>query len=393
MDRILEMLFAFLVYLAAIVPATLLVGRAETLYSKKRTGRFFLLMALAVLLPCLIAAFRGETVGTDVLIYARPAYLRAAAAKSFPALIRMKTRYEPGYLAISYLASHVLHSFNAMLFLTHFMILTPIYIGAHQLKGRVPAWSVVLCYLAFFYVMTFNIMRQGIASAFIFLMFVELQNKKLFRAILCAVLSILFHSSAPIGIALVLFVLWFRNLKSTQTRVALLLVVTLLVPLLMSRWTQILTALVNIGIIKSRYLYYIRKMGGSSFLTEISFGNYLELLFRWLGVLVPVFFYKKAASEDGSFRSTALIGTLLATMIYTSVFFALHSSYGYRVSFYLEPLFAVWMSTLAKDRITVERFPAKTGVMLISAFVCLFVCYAWRGFHGTMPFFFQIYHF
>ena len=393
MSRILEILYTLIVYSIAIVPSVLLAARAETNYRKQRTNRFVFLMTLALLPPCLLAAFRGVTVGNDVLVYAKPVYLLASKADSLLSLLRMQTRYEIGYLTLAYVASHGFHTFHAMLFLTQLLVLTPIFIGAHRLRNYAPAWSVVMCYLAFFYVSTFNIMREGIATSFIFLAFAEIQNKKYYRSALCAALGILFHSTAAIGIALILFILWFRNIKSTKTRAALLIIITLVVPICMSRWTQILTMLVNLGLIKARYLKYIDYLQDGTYLTDLYFVNYLELGVRWIGVLIPLLFYQKDNSENGRFQYSLLIGTLLGTMIYTSVFVALHSSYGYRVSFYLETLLVVWMSTLARERLSLEKFPLKTFVLLISVVACFLVLYVWRGVHGTLPFFFQTYDF
>ena len=38
----------------------------------KSRGKFIFLSLLALIIPCLFAAFRGEKVGTDVLQYAKP---------------------------------------------------------------------------------------------------------------------------------------------------------------------------------------------------------------------------------------------------------------------------------------------------------------------------------
>ena len=394
MLRFFQIISATIIYAVIIFSSVIMTQKAEIMHSKGKKRSFLLLSLIAIVIPCLLAGFRGETVGNDVLVYAEPVYHIAARTNTITSLLTFGTRYEMGYLVLAYISSHFFHSFNMMLFLTQFLIVAPIYAAAHNLKERVPAWSVMMCFYCFFYIATFNIMREGIAVGFVFLSFTEYLNKKILKAILFAFIGILFHNTAAIGIALILFVLWFRKLKSRQVKIFLLLVVTIFIPVIMSKWTSILTLLVNTGIIKSRYINYINYMQGEkSYFTFLGTNNYIELVFRWLGFFIPLFFYKHDKNE--TFQYLIMMGVLLSTLIYTSVFISLHSSYGYRVSFYLEIMFCVWMSTLTSNRkyISPRKIPLKIAMLFLSSFTCFFIGYMWRGFHGTFPLYFQIYRF
>lgn len=53
----------------------------------KSRGKFIFLSLLALIIPCLFAAFRGEKVGTDVLQYAKPYYLGALNSSNLQAFL------------------------------------------------------------------------------------------------------------------------------------------------------------------------------------------------------------------------------------------------------------------------------------------------------------------
>ena len=401
MHSVFQFISTTAIYLVVIVLSVLLNVQAEIKHKKRKKREFRLLSLISILLPCLLAAFRGETVGNDVLVYAQPCYFLANRASGLVELFSQDTRFEYGYLALGYLSSHVFNSFNVMLFFTQLMILAPIYIGAHKFRNRIPAWSTLLCFYFFFYVETFNIMRQGIAVSFLFLALAEYVDCKKIRALCIAAIAILFHNTAIIGASLLLFVILFSKISNKQIKMLLFFLVTVAVPLVMSRWTSILTALSSLGIIKARYANYIGYFGNKAYFTQLGLGNYLELGVRWLGCIIPFIFRRRKliknenhSSHDDLVYSLA-IGTLLATLIYTAVFIWLHSSYGYRVSFYLEILFILWMSTLVKKggNINIEHAHLGTVIMIATSFLCFIIIYMWRGMHGTLPFYFQIYDF
>lgn len=62
----------------------------------KSRGKFIFLSLLALIIPCLFAAFRGEKVGTDVLQYAKPYYLGALNSSNLQAFL-LQGSAEKGY--------------------------------------------------------------------------------------------------------------------------------------------------------------------------------------------------------------------------------------------------------------------------------------------------------
>lgn len=394
MRVLIRSIYTFLLYFIVLMPTVILVKQATIKLNKKRKFGFLLCSFFALLLPCLFSGFRGENVGVDVLVYAKPVYNLASRSNSLSYLLGLETRYEVGFRTIAYIASHLFGSFNAQLFITQLLIVLPVYTGAMILRDRYEPWLVMLSFYCMFYIETFNIMRQGIAVAFSFLAFVLMLKKRFKTSVITAMIGYLFHSSVLIGYALLVLVSLFERIKSHSLKVFLLILLTIGIPVLMRFWAPILAFLGSKGIVPIRYVRYFI-LNERSYLTTLGMTNYFELLFRWLGVLIPLVVSKNVLREKNSINYSIFIGVLLATMVYTSFFVFLHSSYGYRITFYLEILFILWIPSIyKKPRTSVYKslkIPTVNAAVFMALFLCFYIGYMILGFHRTLPFYFQIY--
>ena len=397
MFKVLSVFYTTCIYLLMIIPSVWFTYQAEIELKHKKREMFFLFSLMAIIPPCMFSAFRGETVGNDVLVYAVPVYKLAVNSSSFHELISLNTRFEYGYLALAYLSSHLFHSFHFMLFFTQLLIISIVYYAAYSIRERVSPWAIMLCFFSFFYVETFNIMRQGIAVAFVLLAFVELINKKPIKSVVAASIGTMFHSTAIIGYGLMIFITFFQRISNKYVRLFAIVLITGTITLFIGYWTEILALLARIGIIKARYANYIGYMQNTAYFTHLGTLNYMELSARWLGVCIPMIYRiaRRTHRSLNSFEYSVFVGTLLSALIYTVVFVAFHSSYGYRVSFYLEILFIIQFARLMKKNIHVSlnKVPLGTFIMIISCLLCFLILYMWRGAHGTRPFYFQLYDF
>lgn len=82
----------------------------------KSRGKFIFLSLLALIIPCLFAAFRGEKVGTDVLQYAKPYYLGALNSSNLQAFL-LQGSAEKGYEVFVFCIAKIFKDFTAVLFL------------------------------------------------------------------------------------------------------------------------------------------------------------------------------------------------------------------------------------------------------------------------------------
>lgn len=396
MDKLIQSFTTLGVYFIVIIPAVWLTNKAQNHIDKRKKLSFLVVSAISILLPCLLAAFRGENVGNDVTVYAEKVFFLTGRVNSLSELFSLDTRFEPGYLVLGFISSKVFRSFNMMLFLTQILIDVPIFVCAYKVRDKMPMWSTMLCFYFLFYVSSFNIMRESIGAAFMLLAFVELLDNQKTRAVLIALIAFLFHHTAVIGFALILFIIVINKIKRKLTRIAVIIGVVVAVIVLLTRAEALLAIMSNLGIIPQRYVttYSVLLEGGSTYLSQLFMTNYIELVLKWGGLIIPLFFYKRRNNlSEEQFKYSLFIGVLVAVLINTGVFIIMHSGYGYRISLYLEYLFIFWLPSMlnVKRKIDIKKVPETTAVFFLSSFTAFFVLYIWRGSHGTFPFYFQFY--
>src|SRR5574344_1257479 len=99
---------------------------------------------IGLLLPCIIAGLRAESIGTDVRVYTKPLYNLAnnfnsnnlfQAGTFFNDFNGAKTRvslYEIGFTFFIYIVAKTINNFQFLLFLIECIIIFPIYFGVNK---------------------------------------------------------------------------------------------------------------------------------------------------------------------------------------------------------------------------------------------------------------------
>lgn len=351
---------------------------------------------MALLLPCLFAAFRAETVGTDVLHYVKPYYLSALSYDSLTGYLAQGSA-EIGYEIFIYYIAKIFGCFQSILFFIELLVIIPVYIVSLKNKKRWSVWISMAVYYAVFYIPSFNFMRQSIAAALLLLAFFELIEEKWLKTLLLVIIAQMFHSTAIIGASIILFGTLFYRIKSKNYRtIVFVLVSTLLVGVFVD-WKNIIYWAVNsIGILPLRFMSYVAIFSGernqSSYYFTLTKSNYIELLFRWLCFLLPFYFGKKIHKSDRFYDITKII-ILLSTVVYTGLFLLFHTSYGVRITWYMEYFYIIWIpmgyTNIKNTRRRLGVMPRNTFatcLLLLMYWVCGFMILGW---HGTLPFSFS----
>lgn len=194
--------------------ATLLILAVIQSWSRNSVGYIFWSI-VALLIPCLLAGMRADTIGTDVAVYAEPLFNLARSASSFgefyeSGFIRYWTladvsEFEIGYLALVWISSRLFDSVQGLLFLTQLLVMIPIY-WALSRTGSKDALAMGMCFFLFLYFnQSLNMMRQWIAMALVFLGVIGLYKKNgrardYIACIVPILVGILFHTSAFLGL-------------------------------------------------------------------------------------------------------------------------------------------------------------------------------------------------
>lgn len=392
-NEVVALVGRLMIYSGMFIASLYFVNQADKAKSK---GKFIFLSLLALIIPCFFAAFRGEKVGTDVLQYAKPYYLEALNSSSLQSFL-LQGSAETGYEVFVFVITKIFKNFNAILFFTEALIICPIYIVAIKNRKNCPMWVTLLVYYMIFYIASFNFMRQSIAAALLLLAYFELVEKKWLKFIILILLAQSFHNTAFIGLAVILFGIWFYRIQSKQLRILVFVISCILLIAVLQSWQNILMWAINdVNILPRRFITYINIFAGghnkNSYYFILTKSNYVELIFRWILYVVPLFLCKYSKRQSNLYNSANII-LLMSVVVYTVLFVLFHTSYAVRITWYMEYFFIVWLpmsySKLRENNVKFGVFHRNTACMFIAILGYWFCGYMILGWHGTLPFYFS----
>lgn len=291
--------------------------------------------SIGIIIPCILAGMRADTVGTDVRVYVEPMY--NAAQESANTATYMAQRwyviwrymymkdYEVGFSILIFLIQKMGGSFGVVLFVIELLIIAPIYLGLKKLKKPYPISISMLVFYFMFYNMTLNMMRQWIAMAILFMGFPDLINNKKRSYIIYILIACLFHISALFGIA-ILFVYEYSQRKQAVVRIGRIKLKESMVPIKLFVYGCVALMLIDIiAIIMSfigfgRYTNYIQ--GGTIYFLPS------QLIVRLPIILLFIIRWRKIIKED---KLAPFYGSMFALDLLASQLLSLHS-YAFRIS-------------------------------------------------------------
>lgn len=195
-------------------------------------------VVVALSLPCFLAALRADTIGTDVLVYAKPLFEQAKVSLSFGDylqrswvsfwVIRTVNSFEIGFLLLEYAVAACGLPFFVFLGLLEALIVIPVYIAVRQLENDMPTWLGMLVFYFIFFNLSLNMMRQMVAVSFSFLAFICWIKRRRFLSILTFISALLFHQSSFIAlIPIAIYEVIYRGNDSKRFRLVFIVVCAL----------------------------------------------------------------------------------------------------------------------------------------------------------------------
>lgn len=201
------------VYLVTFAASTLIFAYAQN----KKRSTFMLLSAIGLLIPCLVAALRATSVGTDVQVYVKPMMDSAVAAPGFKSFFAdfwfsdwrnlFVADYELGFSALVFITGRLTRSLPVVLFVIQAFTIVPFYAALARNRKTMPLWLGMLVFFFFSYNTSLNLMRQWIAVGFLLLAFQLLLEKRPVGVTVFTLVAMLFHYSAII--VLLIYAIYF----------------------------------------------------------------------------------------------------------------------------------------------------------------------------------------
>ncbi|CDB35090.1 putative uncharacterized protein [Phascolarctobacterium sp. CAG:266] len=346
------------------------------------------LLAFAVLLPTLIAGLRGDFVGTDMHVYILDDFY-LSENKSFNELLRVLPGREFGYLLLLYITSRF--SDTPVLFLSCAQLLTYglVLFGIYKLRDKINFTVAVSVYLFLFYNMSFNILRQSIACAFLFLAFIYLYDRKKIKFICLALLACLFHKVAIVGLILLIILYFYNNLQlaSLQSYLLPIFLITLGVYIFYKEFFVFLLNNFDFPDYLKNYINIIvmqTTIGNQFyFIQSIGKGLILELCFKVLFVIIPYMLLKR--HNENNILRFSLIVAFTSSCIYLFGFFAFNTIYAYRITMFLDYFLIILLAVSIKDSC---KF-LKNILIIVMLFYYWLGVYMLMGWHGTNLYYFR----
>ena len=138
-----------------------------------------LLAIIAILIPCILAGLRSDTIGTDVKVYVEPMYNAAKESHNLTDYMNQRwfviwrymyvNKFEIGFSFMIYFIQKFGGSLSIVLFFIQLLIIAPIYIGLKKINKPYPICFCMLVFFLLFYNTSLNMMRQWIAMAILFM--------------------------------------------------------------------------------------------------------------------------------------------------------------------------------------------------------------------------------
>lgn len=253
---------------------------------RSRRERFlgFAFLALAVLLPSVVAGCRDFTIGTDTNYYVRRLFVAALGTQDVGQFFSDQIdQYEPGYLLLTFASAHVSDDMHLLLFAVETIILSTMMIAIVKVSNGNGLGTAFGAYLILHYNESFNLVRQSLAIAFVMLAVAYLLKKQYTKYAVSILVAMSFHSSGMIGLVFLIIQLFVgrsdalrerRNPLNTKVSSFCINAVLLIAPIAFSiAFQPIMDFLISWGIVSVKYEIYLTDY--STGVTPLLLGVYI----------------------------------------------------------------------------------------------------------------------
>lgn len=165
---------------------------------KNRRKAYVILSAIAVIIPCMLAALRDSSVGTDVEVYGDTFFSRALTMDFFDFVTHQEESYL--YMVVVYICAHTVGTLQFQYFVLQALSIVPFYIVLQRDDTVRYSWFGLLIYYLMFFPYSLNLMKQSIAVAITFWGFKFVQERRFFKYVITIIIAVLFHYTAFIGL-------------------------------------------------------------------------------------------------------------------------------------------------------------------------------------------------
>ena len=380
-----------MIYIITFISSCVFLGLSE-----KNRSRYIkkLLVFIAILLPCILAGMRADTIGTDVKVYVEPLYNAAKQSTGFSSYMNQRwyviwrymyvSKFEIGFTTLVYLIVKFGGSLGTVLFLIHALIVAPIYFGLKIMDKKYPIWLGMLVFYLMFYNTSLNMMRQWIAMAILFWGLSYLLTNKKKKYFIVVIMASLFHTSALMGFA-IYFLYVYSQRKREYVKIVNFRLDGSLAPVKVFIYGTIVLLSLNVIAVLLRtfglakYAGYIQGNGSIYLMPS-------QIILRLPIIILLIIRWKRMMAED---ELTPFYGSMLVLDLLASQLISINV-YAFRIASFFSEYNMLSYSALVyagNRRYRTNRYVTLFYVLAYMA--CYWVYYyAITGTHATFPYLF-----
>lgn len=247
---------SIMIYLTTFVITLFFCKISEVSFKKNNylVGR--VCATFVMVIPSLLAALRDSSVGGDVEFYLIPNFNEAVKSITFGNFYQTASeQLEYLFSAIVYLCSKYAN-INVLFFIIQFLVICPVYVALYKNRNSCSMTLGMSVYLFCFYNFSLSGMRQSIAMAFILLGYTLYEEKKYIKTLLIAILSILFHKSATVIIAILIIIKFLEKRNNYKLYIKNIFIFLVLFFIFYDRIAELIARI--LWKLSPRYSFYIR---------------------------------------------------------------------------------------------------------------------------------------
>lgn len=380
------------IYLICFAVSCLLLKISE--FSKKRIIYRFI-TAIALIIPCILAGFRADTIGTDVQVYVKPMFDAACSSKSFSEYQNMRWmaswtyiyvhEIEIGFSLLVYAIAKIFGNLTVLLTCIQILIIIPFYEGLSYFKRSFPMWLCMLIFYLMNYNVTLNMMRQWIAMALLFYGFKYIIEKRLYKFIFINLIAMTFHKSAMFGI---LFYLIYTYIYSGKKEKKLKIIISSRKHISLENLNKVFIiiivfclALLSLNII-SVFLSYIGLNKYSAYIQGDLYLLPIQIILRIPFIMIILLNWKRYSEK---YKMAQIFLAMMVIELLVSQLGSI-SQYSWRIATYFSMFNCLSYCSIcefSKKRITRISYKILLIIYLIAYWVYYFVI---QGIHETIPY-------
>lgn len=364
-----------MIYFICFLISGIFFWRSECRYNKKQYKISGFLAVGGILILSLLAGFRANSIGTDVMTYVVYAFNRIKDYSNITQVFQ-KHNLEIGYELLIFICTRISKDIHFLHFITSLIINGCFYSFLKQFSkdGKINIFIGMMVFMCMYFNTSLNIVRQFLAISIILFGVKYLFKEKYIKFLLTVLVAIQFHKSAIIGFGIFVLYKILNTKKQKKSKIILSVAVVCIGLYFLER---VMSSLYNLGYVSSQYMGYLSGAGNSSV--------FMQLLSRAPILILALFLYERLVKRD--IKNQLLFSFFIIDCILGCTAPILGDAS--RISLY----FGVWQCALISELVLVmQELVEKKGKPLITLFmngylfIFWFYSFVFRNMANTYPY-------